>query len=128
MIATNRSASPYLSVQEPRMPLLDASALDQDLEQLASLFRLLSDKTRLNILLSLAKGERNVTTLCKELELPQPTVSHHLGLLRVNNLIANRRKGKQVFYALNASVSSTEGMSLQMAVENFTVGVARKSM
>ncbi len=67
------------------MPLLDASALDQDLEQLASLFRLLSDKTRLNILLSLARGERNVSSLCKELELPQPTVSHHLGLLRVNN-------------------------------------------
>ena len=30
------------------MPLLDASALDQDLEQLTALFRLLSDKTRLN--------------------------------------------------------------------------------
>ena len=103
-------------------------AAEQDLDQLTGLFRLLSDKTRLNILLALANGERNVTSLCQELQLPQPTVSHHLGLLRVNNLISNRRKGKQVFYALNASVSSTEGLSLQMAVENFTVGVARKAI
>ena len=45
-------------------------ASDQDLEQLTSLFRLLADKTRLNILLLLAAGEKNVTTLCDELKLP----------------------------------------------------------
>src|SRR6266550_3673698 len=77
---------------------------EQDLEQLTALFRLLSDKTRLNILMLLAQGERNVTSLCQELELPQPTVSHHLGLLRMNNLIGNRRNGKQVFYGLNGQV------------------------
>ncbi len=69
-------------------------ATDQDLEQLTSLFRLLSDKTRLNILFLLSHGERNVTSLCDELKLPQPTVSHHLGLLRMSNVISNRRDGK----------------------------------
>ncbi|MGD0390770.1 MAG: metalloregulator ArsR/SmtB family transcription factor, partial [Tepidisphaeraceae bacterium] len=73
------------------MSLLDTVALDEDLDQFVSLFRLLSDKTRLNVLLSLARGERNVTSLCEELGLAQPTVSHHLGLLRGNNMIANRR-------------------------------------
>jgi DNA-binding transcriptional ArsR family regulator len=110
------------------MPLLDASALDQDLEQLASLFRLLSDKTRLNILLSLAKGERNVTTLCKELELPQPTVSHHLGLLRVNNLIGNRRKGKQVFYALHSSVTLVDGNALEIEAASFSLRISRRAV
>ena len=57
-------------------------ASEQDLEQLANLFRLLSDRTRLNILMLLADGERNVTSLCEQLRLPQPTVSHHLSLLR----------------------------------------------
>lgn len=110
------------------MPKLGVSLLDQDLDQLTSLFRLLSDKTRLNILLALADGERNVTTLCNELQLPQPTVSHHLGLLRVNNLIANRRKGKQVFYALGGAVTLMEGQSLEIHVENFSIRIARKAV
>lgn len=77
---------------------------DQDLEPLAGLFRLLSDKTRLRILMLLSKGERNVTSLCEELKLPQPTVSHHLGLLRIERIISNRRHGKQVFYGLDGHV------------------------
>ncbi len=76
---------------------------EEDLEHLTALFRLLSDRTRLNIVLLLAQGERNVTSLCEELQLPQPTVSHHLGLLRTSNLVINRRVGKQVFYTLPAS-------------------------
>ena|SRR5437762_503862 len=99
-------------------------ASDQDLEQLASLFRLLSDKTRLNILLSLSAGEKNVTTLCEQLKLPQPTVSHHLGLLRMNNVIGNRRNGKQVFYSLNGRVEVGGAHSLQFGVENYAVRIA----
>lgn len=98
-------------------------ATDQDLEQLTSLFRLLSDKTRLNILMILAHGERNVTSLCDELGLPQPTVSHHLGLLRMSNVIANRREGKQVFYSMNGRVQ-TDGMAeLGVNVERFEVKI-----
>jgi DNA-binding transcriptional ArsR family regulator len=80
----------------------------QNLEPLVGLFRLLSDQTRLNILMILAKGERNVGSLCEELGLPQPTVSHHLGLLRSRNLLQNRRVGKQVFYGLSAPASDDE--------------------
>jgi DNA-binding transcriptional ArsR family regulator len=98
-------------------------ATDQDLEQLTSLFRLLSDKTRLNILFLLSEGERNVTSLCDELKLPQPTVSHHLGLLRMSNVIANRRNGKQVFYSLNGRVDTSAGGALQVGLENFLVNV-----
>lgn len=75
----------------------------QDVEQLTSLFRILSDPTRLSILFTLADGEKNVSELSRTLALPQPTVSHHLGLLRVNNVIGNRRAGKQVFYELNGT-------------------------
>lgn len=99
------------------------SASDQDLESLVSLFRLLSDKTRLNILMLLSKGERNVTSLCDELKLPQPTVSHHLGLLRMSNLISNRRDGKQVFYELDGRVNAADGRSLEVAVERFNVKI-----
>ncbi len=108
------------------MPLLDASALDQDLEQLISLLRLLSDKTRLNILRCLATGERNVSSLCESLRLPQPTVSHHLGLLRVNHIIANRRVGKQVFYTLHGAVKQTETNALEISAENFCLRITRR--
>src|SRR5258705_8510171 len=99
---------------------------EQDLEQLTALFRLLSDKTRLNILMLLAQGERNVTSLCQELELPQPTVSHHLGLLRMNNLIGNRRDGKQVYYGINGRFETPAEHSLHFSVENYTIQIGNR--
>lgn len=96
---------------------------EQDLDQLSALFRLLSDKTRLNILLRLADGESNVSNLCQELHLPQPTVSHHLGLLRMNNIVGNRRLGKQVFYALNDRDEAEANGVMSFAVQNLAVQV-----
>lgn len=95
----------------------------QDLERLSELFKLLSDKTRLNILMLLRDGERNVSSLCDQLNLPQPTVSHHLGLLRLNNIIANRRHGKQVFYALNERVNAAGESSVKIGMEHCSVQI-----
>src|SRR3954454_6500446 len=100
------------------------NATDADLEPLVAVFRLLSDKTRLNILMLLAAGERKVSSLCDELRLPQPTVSHHLGLLRMSNLITNRRDGKQVFYELDGRVDAHDATSLQVSVDRFKVSIA----
>jgi DNA-binding transcriptional ArsR family regulator len=82
---------------------------EQSLNNLCQLFRLLSDKTRLQIVMLLSAGERNVTSLCEELKLPQPTVSHHLGLLRMNRVIINKRHGKQVIYALESTGRASSG-------------------
>src|SRR5690242_12575746 len=105
-------------------------ASDQDLEQLTGLFRLLSDKTRLNILMLLSGGERNVTNLCDALQLPQPTVSHHLGLLRLNNIIGNRRSGKQVFYTLNGRVDTGlgDGSELSVRAEGFEITIRKSDL
>src|SRR3954454_5174462 len=105
-----------------------AAGSDADLEPLVALFRLLSDKTRLNILLLLSEGERNVTSLCEELRLPQPTVSHHLGLLRMSSVIATRRHGKQVFYSLNGRVETGGSTTLQIGVENYLVRISPAEM
>ena len=88
--------------------------VDQELESLVGLFRLLSDKTRLNILMLLAKGERNVSSLCGELSLPQPTVSHHLGLLRRGGLLQTRRDGKSIHYGLDGKLEFSEGCELNI--------------
>jgi len=95
----------------------------RDLEPLLGLFRLLSDKTRLKLLLILAGGERNVSSLCKELRLPQPTVSHHLGLLRSRNMISSRRHGKHVFYELNGQVDADRARGLQISWDPFKVSI-----
>lgn len=78
-------------------------------DELVSALRVLSDRTRLRLLGVLQSGEVNVTALCEELDLPQPTVSHHLGLLRNAGLVRNRRDGKQVFYSLNDELVSNLG-------------------
>jgi DNA-binding transcriptional ArsR family regulator len=116
--------APVDSKENP-MQNLEAAVVGQDVEQLTNLFRLLSDRTRLSILLTLAEGERNVGSLCHELGLPQPTVSHHLGLLRVNNIITNHRKGKQVYYSLGGAVSRDDA-GLQTSVENYAVKISKK--
>src|SRR5438105_3406202 len=99
------------------MTVNSASVSEAILEQLVDLFRLLSDKTRLSILLLLRDGEQNVTALCEQLSLPQPTVSHHLGLLRTGKLIDNRRAGKQVFYGLNSRFERGPGGVMHIRTE-----------
>lgn len=74
---------------------------DQSVRDLAQVFKLMSDETRLRILLYLAQaGELHVTDLCNRLGQSQPAVSHHLALLRVSSLIESRREGKHNFYSV----------------------------
>ena len=74
---------------------------EQAIRELAQVFKLLSDETRLRILFYLAQnGELHVTDLCNRLGQSQPAVSHHLALLRVSGLIESRREGKHNFYSV----------------------------
>ena len=76
---------------------------DQLEKDLVQVFKLLSDETRLRILMYLAReGELHVTALCDKLGQSQPAVSHHLALLRVAGLIEARRDGKHNFYSVRA--------------------------
>jgi ArsR family transcriptional regulator len=72
---------------------------DSTIREFAQVFKLLSDETRLRILIYLAQsGELHVTDLCLRLGQSQPAVSHHLALMRVSGLIEARREGKHNFY------------------------------
>jgi len=76
---------------------------EQSVRDLAQVFKLMSDETRLKILLYLAQNhELHVTDLCRRLEQSQPAVSHHLALLRVSGLIESRREGKHNFYSVRS--------------------------
>ncbi|MDP7268992.1 MAG: metalloregulator ArsR/SmtB family transcription factor [Pirellulales bacterium] len=70
-------------------------------KDLVRIFKLLSDETRLRILYSLSQTEElNVRALCELLQLSQPAVSHHLGMLRNAGIVEPRRDGKHNFYRI----------------------------
>ncbi len=72
---------------------------NESVKELVQLFKLLADETRMRILHLLHQAdELNVLELCNLLEQRQPSVSHHLALLRVAGLIDMRRDGKHNYY------------------------------
>ena len=66
--------------------------------ELADLFRLLGDTTRLRIVLSCRQAPIAVGDIAVSLGLSQSLVSHHLRLLRAARVVTADRQGKQVFY------------------------------
>lgn len=81
---------------------------DETLARLTAVFKLLSDSSRLKIVLALAQdGELHVSALCAMLNqtepgvrFSQPAVSHHLTLMRMVGLVGFRRDGKHNYYHL----------------------------
>ena len=70
-------------------------------KDLVRIFKLLSDETRLRILYSLSQAEElHVRALCELLQLSQPAVSHHLGMLRNAGIVDPRRDGKHNYYRI----------------------------
>ncbi len=75
--------------------------LIQEITQLhADFCSALADSTRLILLYALGDGPRNVSELTEQLELPQPTVSRHLKILRERGLVTATRQGMNVQYSL----------------------------
>lgn len=66
----------------------------------AELLSYLADRTRLRILRALAGGEMNVGELCRRVGTKQPSMSHHLSILRRTGILKTRRQGKAIYYGL----------------------------
>ena len=73
---------------------------ENELSELAELFKVFGDSTRIRILADLFRGEKNVTEICEDLEMNQSAVSHQLRILKVSKLIKSRRDGKAMIYSL----------------------------
>lgn len=73
-----------------------------DYSEDAALFQALADEHRLAIMASLARtdGEICVCDFTDALPLNQPTVSHHLRILRESGLVTSERRGTWVYYSL----------------------------
>ncbi|GBE57581.1 transcriptional repressor SdpR [bacterium BMS3Abin01] len=80
----------------------DAGSCDCDYRTLVGVFKALSDESRQKILLALEEeGEMRVADLVKRFHISQPTMSHHLGVLRNSGLVNDRREGQSVYYSVN---------------------------
>ena len=66
------------------------------------LFRALDNTRRRMILQSILIKPKNVSDIIRSVKLNQPETSMHLAILRKANLVLTRKKGKEVFYSINA--------------------------
>ena len=73
---------------------------DDDLYDLAELFKVFGDSTRIRILFVLFESEMCVCDIAQLLNMNQPAISHQLRILKQNRLVKSRRDGKAVFYSL----------------------------
>jgi ArsR family transcriptional regulator len=71
---------------------------DLALEPAAELFGLLSAPTRLRIVCALMDGESSVSELLERIDVSQPNISQHLGMLYRAGIVGRRRRGVQVLY------------------------------
>ena len=68
-----------------------------------SFFKAVSDPSRVKMMMLLLKNkEMSVSALCKHFAMKQPSVSHHLGILKNAKIVESRKEGKEVFYRLNS--------------------------
>jgi ArsR family transcriptional regulator len=75
--------------------------LEQEVNLLhANICQALADPKRILILYALHEGPRNVTELTELIDVPQPTVSRHLKVLRERRLVATDREGTSIRYSL----------------------------
>jgi DNA-binding transcriptional ArsR family regulator len=73
---------------------------DDQVVELAEMFRLMSDPTRLRIILACLDAPAAVGAMAERLGLSSSLVSHHLRLLRAARLLGAERRGRQVFYVV----------------------------
>ena len=69
--------------------------------ELAELFKIFGDSTRIKILYVLLTKEMNVTEISQQLNMTQPAISQQLRVLKSNGLVKYRREGKSIIYSLS---------------------------
>lgn len=74
---------------------------EEDLYDVAELFKVFGDSTRIKIICALFDHEMCVYDLAACLDMTQSAISHQLRILKANKLVKNRREGKAMYYSLD---------------------------
>ena len=80
---------------------------------LVKFFHAVADHHRQNIL-SMIKGHKNInaSNIEEKIKLSQPTISHHLAILKEAKLITAKKKGRETYYSLNQKIISSHCLAL----------------
>ena len=89
------------------------SATSKEVEMLEVVLKVLAEKNRLRIVCLLSKGELCVCNIGENLNLAQNLISHHLSILRKNNIIIARKEKNWVHYSLNKKLMKNIITTLQ---------------
>ena len=96
---------------------------ENEMYDLAELFKCFGDSTRVKILCALFENELCVNDIAENLGMTQSAVSHQLKLLKQAKLIANRRDGKSIMYSLaDMHVHSIIALGLEHLEEDSEYG------
>ena len=90
----------------------------------ALLFKALADENRICVLEMLQEGERCACDLLRELEVSQPTLSHHMKILCESGLVHRRKDGIWTYYSISAEGAKT---AMQVLKELTTLRSGRRS-
>lgn len=100
-MAERESGSEFLAVHEDVVKrVLDSLPQEEELYDLAELFKVFGDSTRIKILYVLFEREMCVCDIAELLHMTQSAISHQLRVLKQSQLVKFRREGKTVYYSL----------------------------
>ena len=110
-----------------REELLASMWSRESFETVSSLFKQLSDTTRLRIFWVLCHSEECVINLAAIMNMSSPAVSHHLRLLKEAGLVVTRREEKEVYYKVADTEEAALLHSMIEQLEHMTCPDEKKS-
>lgn len=72
-----------------------------EIKEVVKISKAMSDENRIHIIQNLTKGTKCACNLLDELQITQPTLSHHMKILTDCNLVTSRKDGKWQYYTIN---------------------------
>lgn len=76
--------------------------MEQDVKKITVVFKAFCDENRIKILRLLANGEKCACKLLEEMNVTQPTLSHHMKILCDSGIVVGRKDGKWMYYSISA--------------------------
>ena len=97
---------------------MDETYTEKSIVDLAELFKIFGDSTRIKILYAMLDVELCVNDIAGRLQMSQSSVSHQLRILKTSKLVKSRREGKSIFYSLDDEhVRSILNMGMEHIME-----------
>ena len=81
--------------------------MDNEEKRIATVFKALCDENRICIIKMLQNGEKCACKLLEEINITQPTLSHHMKILCDSGIVVGRKEGKWMHYSISPKGSAT---------------------